>query len=366
LTITNTTSAAVTATLTPAASATPPDGQAPVAAQVPLRLRSGLNPTTAQFDYLDFSAATPFTLAAGQEIEVIFAVDRAAMGGSPGDLFQSILQVTDSENISRIDLPVSAATTSRAGLWVGTAVVTNVDQISAANRRLTNVAGDLVFLNPDGTTTTENTGVPAYETTANAEGIIDVATDANAEAPASFGIRLIVHRNSTGGLKLLQKVFVGENTSGNTIITTNEAALDPAKLATARRLSTASLPIDLPILGSGSDLGLTGTASFSSVLGYNHVSNPFLHKFHPDHDNKDAQDPPATLPEGNESYTVSRAIGLTFIADPATLGLIDLGWGSTSLGGVYNETITGLRAQPITVQGSFVLRRVSSIEDLAE
>ena len=120
------------------------------------------------------------------------------------------------------------------------------------------------------------------------------------------------------------------------------------------------------MINGGSDLGLTGTATFNVVLGHTAATNPFVHTYHPDHDNRDAQFHPAPLPEGIESYTVLRAIDLGFIADPASLGLADLGWGSTVLGGDYQETITGLRAQPITVKGKFVLHRLTSIDTLTE
>ncbi len=333
--IQNVTDSALDATLALAASA--PAGHDVVAGPVPLRICSALNPETGQFDFADFVAPTDYALEAGQLIEVVFAVDRAAMGGNPGDVFQSLLQVTDSENISRIDLPASAVTTSRSGLWVGAAVVTAVDQITAAPDPL-----------PDGT------------------GTVVVSTDADADAPSAFPIRLILHRADSGTVKLLQQVYIGVNTSGDTIIATAESALDPVKLANARRLSSATFPLDEKVINSGADLGLAGTASFSSVLSHTAATNPFLHTYHPDHDNKDAQFSPVALPEGDESYTVSRAIDLNFVADPSTIGLSDLGWGSTVLGGDYEETITGLRAQPITVKGTFVLRRVSSIDTLTE
>jgi hypothetical protein len=328
----------VDAVLNPQPSAAPPAGQAPLTGPVPLRLRGAFNPTTGQFAYSDFNTATTLPLDAGAEIEVVFAVDRAAMGGAPGDLFQSLVQITDSLNISRIDLPVSAVATSRSGLWVGTAMIATVDQITAAPSPLL----------PDGTAT------------------VDVTTDADADAPSLFPIRLILHRADNGTVKLLQQVYVGENSSGTPVVATAESSLDPLKLAEARRFSSSTFPLDAKVIGSGADLGLSGTASFSVVLSHTAGTNPFVHTYHPDHDNKDAEFNPAPLPEGIESHTVTRAIALTFAADPASLGLTDLGWGSTLLGGDYQETLSGLRAQPITVKGKFVLRRLSAIGTLTE
>jgi hypothetical protein len=363
LKIRNVTEESVTATLAPVTSETAPVSPA-VAGNVPLRLRGALNPTTGQFDYTAFSAATPIVLAAGEEKELIFAVDRATMGGTAGDVFQSVLRITDSLGISEIDLPVSAVTTSRSGLWVGTAVVTAVDQVAASNQQKKNLGGQPLYLDENGNETTEETDYPAYEKDVNGSVEIEVTETADASAPSAFPVRLIVHRNDAGAVKLLQQVYLGENTGGNSIVADSETPLDPAKLATARRLSSSTFPLDANILRNSGDLGLSGTAQFSVVLAYDESTNPFVHGFHPDHDNKNEQF--ASVGEGIESYDITRTIDLAFSNDPASLGLSDLGWGSTVLGGTYSETVVGLRAQLITVTGKFVLRRVSAISTLTE
>jgi hypothetical protein len=42
-------------------------------------------------------------------------------------------------------------------------------------------------------------------------------------------------------------------------------------------------------------------------------------------------------------------------------GTSSSGWGSTVLGGTYSETVTGLHRDPLTVTGTFELRRVSEL-----
>jgi hypothetical protein len=337
LRVENVTSQPVTATLAPAASVAAPASQSDVAGDVPLLLRSALNPTTGQFAYDSLAAASSHLLAAGEFREFVIAVDRAAMAGAAGDVFQSLLQITDSLSISRVDLPVRAVTTSRSGLWIGAAVATQVDQVTAAP-------------NPqsDGTAT------------------VTVTRDAAAETPASFPIRLILHRADNGTVKLLQQVYIGLNTSGDMIITPSESLLDPSTLKNARRLSSASFPLDHKVNKTNADLGLSGFSRFSSVLGHAAATNPFLHIYHPDHDNKDPQFSPVNLPNGDESFTITRRIDLTWGGTAAAIGLSELGWGSTVLGGAYLEVVTGLRAQSIAVRGNFVLRRVSSIGTLTE
>lgn len=337
LRVENVTSQAVTATLTPTASVAAPASQSAVAGNVPLVLRGALNPTTGQFTYNGLAAPSSHLLAAGEFREFVVAVDRAAMAGTAGDVFQSLLQITDSLNISRVDLPVRAVTTSRSGLWVGAALATKVDQVTAAPNP-----------QPDGTAT------------------VAVTRDSAAETPASFPIRLIMHRSDSGAVKLLQQAYIGLNTSGNMIITPSEALLDPSTLKSARRVSSASFPLDHKVINSSADLGLSGLTRFTFVLSHTDATNPFLHIYHPDHDNKDAQFSPVNLLAGEESFTVRRRMDLSWEGTAAAIGLSELGWGSTVLGGTYLEVVTGLRAQGIIVRGTFVLRRVSSIGTLTE
>ena len=333
----NVTEVAVDATFALISSEAAPAGETAVAGDVPLRMRGAFDPVTGRHEYESFAAPQVVPLSPGEEVEVVFAVDRAAMGGDAGDLFQSVLEVSDSLGQTRIDLPVSAETTSRSGLWVGAAVVSSVDQITAAPAPL-----------GDGT----------------AE--VEVTTDADADAPTEFPLRLILHRDDAGAVKLLQQVYVGLDDAGETVVATGEAALDGAELSSARRLSSATFPLEAVVLAEEGDVGLTGSLSFEVVLAHSAASNPFVHLYHPDHDNKGAQFGPVLLGEGIESYTVRRAIDLTFVDDPAELGIGELGWGSTVLGGRFEETVTGLRAQPITVKGQFIVYRTSGVGTLTE
>jgi hypothetical protein len=70
------------------------------------------------------------------------------------------------------------------------------------------------------------------------------------------------------------------------------------------------------------------------------------------------------LPAGVESYDLQRDIALTFSAT-APVGSSPTGWGSTRIGGTYDETFTGLHRQTICVRGTFELRRVSEIGSIS-
>ena len=69
---------------------------------------------------------------------------------------------------------------------------------------------------------------------------------------------------------------------------------------------------------------------------------------------------PTPLPEGAESFTITRNVDLSFTpADPQGLQLA--GWGDTQVGGTYAESITGLHRETLFVAGTFRLQHVSRV-----
>ena len=59
-----------------------------------------------------------------------------------------------------------------------------------------------------------------------------------------------------------------------------------------------------------------------------------------------------------ESYGITRTFTFTFTSAPP-LGTVPTGWGNSVIGGNYTEVIAGLHRDPITVTGTFRLRRAS-------
>jgi hypothetical protein len=168
---------------------------------------------------------------------------------------------------------------------------------------------------------------------------------------------------------MLQRVFIGKGAATtNVIVTTSEDLLDQSRIAAARRISAAHLPF------SGNNLWWSApgkivpatVVNFTVPLDYNdQAANPFLHTFHPDHDNLQP-DFKRVEPIGVESYGVTRQIRLTFRA-PGT-DFNSLTAGSLALGGVYEEimTITGRSGatREFRLAGNFSLSRISSISTL--
>ncbi len=85
-------------------------------------------------------------------------------------------------------------------------------------------------------------------------------------------------------------------------------------------------------------------------------TNPFLHKYHPDHDNLD----PQFLNYREEAFEVTRAMQFEFTAEDPS-GKTPPDWGDSVLGGYYRETISGLHRSAIFVEGAFRFRRISSV-----
>src|SRR5262249_18021397 len=110
-----------------------------------------------------------------------------------------------------------------------------------------------------------------------------------------------------------------------------------ASAAVGRRLSSIDFDFDG---GTNNYLTLTGSfgigqaAACTIVIDPNFPTNPYKHKYHPDHDNLDANFAP--LPPGSEeAFRITRQIELHFSAtDPAGTNATDsVEYGYSILGG---------------------------------
>jgi len=181
---------------------------------------------------------------------------------------------------------------------------------------------------------------------------------------SAFKLRTLLHVTPTGTAKLLSKAYLGAlavapNSEG---ISTSEALLQTSSLGMARRFTSAHLPTGRVISANGT-VALGNSLACTISLPYEDPSNPFVHQFHPDHDNKDTRFEPA--PEGYESYDISRVGTFTFTTTPPN-GADVPGWGSSVIGGTYREIVTGLHSSAIQLDGTFELRRTSEIGTLSE
>ncbi len=311
----NRTAAPVTVTVAPTPSAAAPAGQEAIVAPVPLTRRV-FNAATATTTETPLASAFDVVVAPQSTGELVFGIDRAAMTGPAGALYASFLRFTDSGSALDVALPAVARTTSMAGLWVGDVQVTNVQS--------------------------------------RAPGASGSST------PRSYPLRVLLHVDDSGTARLLSQVFMGKLAPAPHALglCTRESGLKADEKASATRLVAVHLPLDTELsVGSGS-VALGQTLVRTVTIPFNDRTNPFVHAYHPDHDNKDARGTP--LSAGAESYTISREFRFGFTPTPPD-GSAAVGWGASVIGGTYTEILSGLHKQTITVNGTFELRRVSEL-----
>jgi hypothetical protein len=284
-----------------------------------------------------------------------------------GVLYASLLEVSDGEG-ARLPVPVSAegvvtyskatdgslkADDPRVGLWVGYATI---DYVSSPGQ---------TGPEPDPPEGREHA--------------------ANVPEGSEFEFRLIVHVDGELQARLVQHVTLlfapgkyGPDPAGTglqvvtvpgrSVLITDEALLSKYSgvalrdaQEVGRRISTAAYafprsggtrPNALDLAGSfPAAPDVPGQLACSWTLSADDPLSPFLHRYHPDHQ--------APGPENS----ITRAVVLAFMggAGSAEPAIPALGEGAA---GVYRETITGLHREPLTVEGTFELHRVSSVDGL--
>jgi len=357
----------------------------------PLLLRGPINPVDLTYTHTNLTAAPQqWTLAGkgqvGSEVEVTLGLNRLAMTAGAGTLYAAILRLTDSLGFSQVDMAVSAEKESTAGLWVGGAEVTRVNHYLTTYARATNGnAFTNLLISQNRAVLSDGVLQPLngyrYEW-APESGLILVFGGPNTNrgsylvqsnkfdggsVPTPFPLRLIVH-DSGPSKKFLQQVYHGpDSTLTNLILTTVEGRLASSKLNEARRISAVHLP-----LGTVQDMpgAMTPGSSLTTTVSMNEngASNPFLHAYHPDHDNLDTDFKSAPKKGNEESYQVDRHITLNFAASRDDFN--SLTQGAQSLTGSYLE-VMAVKAgsnQALTniVGGVFALKRISDISTLTE
>jgi hypothetical protein len=243
-------------------------------------------------------------------------------------------------------LDLSRSTSSR-GLWVGKVVLNAVSELQTASST-----------SPGRITPTQDT----------------------------MAFTLLLHVDTTGRVRLLKDVIVlrveGASTEEplpeeegieSTPITpvgqdptaedeTHVALVtDPARLPSLalaegvkpRRLSAPAYDFvgtELALQGGvGPARAVTGTL----VLPRLHPTNPFRHKYHPDHRNTNPDNP-------DDGFEIVRTLTIAF--DPTEDGLaVPGGYGIQRLSGTYRESISGLHKVALTTTGTVELNRISTV-----
>ncbi|MCL4789322.1 MAG: hypothetical protein KJ070_21425 [Verrucomicrobia bacterium] len=326
-----------------------------------------LNTPTSILSHYQFSptlgvqwAALPNPLAVavanGVDTRLRLAARRQDLSGNS---YASVVEIRDGAG-TRLLLPVSVekftdiagagevagagGAEPLAGLWVGTATINAVSEAHSAN--------------------------PTNPTPTKSE----------------LNLRLLLHVDASGQTRLLKEVIqmwrngtFTNDSSGNRVVDkpgeyvllTDDTLIPMFSGATlrdgesvGRRVST--IGYDFPSGPTNNFLNLAGAFAIGQsltatlTLPHDHPTNPFKHKYHPDHDNLNARfDGPAV-----ESYTTSRQIELSFAGSPPAGSPSVPDFGYNEMGGAYRERITGIHKNPIHLRGTFRLSRVSQIAEL--
>lgn len=180
-------------------------------------------------------------------------------------------------------------------------------------------------------------------------------------------MRIVLHVDATGKVRLLKDAMVlprvGGTGTGSVIVTKPEllstlpVAKDVQNKSNGRRFSSVafdftdndSTPNDNALElqgGVGQNFECLGTLTLAST----HPTNPFRHKFHPDHGNT-----------GDKAYTITRTMRFSFALPVQITGGVE-----TLTLGQYTETITGLHASAITTGGTLQLSRITTTPSLNE
>jgi hypothetical protein len=319
--ITNRSTTSLTLTVALGASESAPGSQPAVSGGVPLTQRV-FNSSTNSYTETPMGGSFTVTIAASGRTTLDFGIDRSQMTGTADAFYASILRFTDSAGLSDVSLPVSGQTASTAGLWL------------------------------------MNTQVSQVDSTVSGSG---------SSTPQPFPLLFLAHVDSAGNARLLSEAFVGKlTTTGNPVgICISESRVLGFSASDLKpvRYFASQMPTSITSI-TGTSTSIIGTTATGSTLSwtipiaFNDPTNPFVHNYHPDHDNLDAKG--QALVAGQESFTINRNCQFTFTSSSPD-GNYVAGWGTTMFGGTYLESISGMHKQVLQVRGTFRMQRLSEI-----
>ena len=263
--------------------------------------------------------------------EQVFSIDRAQM--TAGTKYGAILMIEDlGASRMRVRLPIAVgaapenAVAYPVGLWVGEIALTKVSGMG------------------------EETPVPV-------------------EAGGTLRMNVMVHVDTNGICRLLQRVVAGVDTNGVMRLFKN---LDnvPQEVENPRRISTVMMSVDTPVVAAAEGSAFGDDADFSWTIAPTARDNPFRHAWHPDHDGKTA-DYKGPAPSGDDFANYKNPVKpeLWSISNRLVFSWHEQGNRDLPVNFQYNASETtsgiatwdvgGLSAKgPIRSVGTFFLKRV--------
>lgn len=255
-------------------------------------------------------------------------------------------------------------------------------------------------------------GTVSVDMVSESQILVNSFTPTEVTKGSPFKFRILLHVDSAGNTRLIKDVIQMWKTGSpghyalvtdDTLIPNNFVCDNLADTEFCHRVSTAAYDFDGIHLSMSGNFSLSGLLTGQLILTPENPTNPFMHRFNPEHDNLNEEFKPlknfaafdadaneakrvcsltepkrscnvdADCPAGElcavntpilEVYRVVRDMTLTFSnTDPdGTYG--SPRWGSSLMGGVYQETLKGLHKNSIYVSGTFRLQKVTDIGEL--
>lgn len=315
--------------------------------EVPLTL-AVVDEETNQTGWPTLPSSYSLPAVAGQELALQLGVRRSAL---PADRVDGILEVSNGLGARRL-VPLGA---NRIQPVVGTKAVGSVG---------TPFAG-------------------LWLASIEVEGVSEAQRGGSTPTPVGrpFPLRMLIHVDGDGRVRLLKEViqmwqegtyvpaaedptYVTVGTPGRHVLVTDEDLIPDFTGVTMRdgqpvglRMSTVAYDFEGQTLDMAGTVGSSGLLSVTLSRDSEAPTNPYLHSYHPDHDNLDAQ----FLSFTPEAYAYARRIELVFSPEYPGGDNPPPDWGDSLLGGTYTERITGIHRRTLYVSGSFELRRVSAV-----
>jgi len=172
--------------------------------------------------------------------------------------------------------------------------------------------------------------------------------------PATFGLRFILHVDADDVVRLLKEVIQMYDAVSEKYVLLTDHTLVPSYQGvavrdnepTGRRISAVGFDFAESHIPCDGEVSPTGTVTCDIALARDHPTNPFLHRYHPDHDNVDGRyEQPV-----EEAYGIARELQISFSNRyPPDTDLPErpsppIGWGKMLLGGSYNALSTPILA----------------------
>ena len=294
-----------------------------------------------ELDYTNVEENVEWTVSLASDAisEQVFKIDRSKLDN--GITYGAILTIEDlGASKMRVRLPIAVADAPAdtvaypVGLWIGEIALT---QVSGLN---------------------DETPTPV-------------------KAGGTLKMSVMMHVDTNGTCRLLQRVAAGMDTNGTARLF-KELANVPAEIEAPKRFSTVMMSVDTPFVEAREGSAFGDATSFSWTIAPTARDNPFRHAWHPDHDGKKA-DYSGYLPAGDdfelyknpikpELWSISNRIDFSwheqgnralpvhfpYNADETTSGVVT--W---EVGGLISKG-------PIKSVGTFALRRVFKAKELEE